>query len=59
MRAHMNEKPHSAEPKPGALERELRAVLRVKHYSVKTEESYVEWYRSIHDTGARKNRDKI
>jgi site-specific recombinase XerD len=45
MRAHMNEKPHSAEPKPGALERELRAVLRVKHYSVKTEESYVGWYR--------------
>lgn len=45
MRAHMNEKPHSEEPKPGALERELRAVLRVKHYSVKTEESYVGWYR--------------
>jgi site-specific recombinase XerD len=45
MHAHMNEDPHSEESKPGALERELRAVLRVKHYSVKTEESYVGWYR--------------
>lgn len=33
------------EPKPGQLEGDLRGVLRKLHYSLKTEESYIGWYR--------------
>jgi hypothetical protein len=31
--------------KPERLENRLRGALRRKHYSMKTEESYVGWYR--------------
>jgi integron integrase len=32
-------------PRPGGLEERLRGVLRKKQYSLKTEETYVGWYR--------------
>ena len=33
------------QPRPGGLEGQLRGVLRKKQYSIKTEETYVGWYR--------------
>lgn len=33
------------QPRPGGLEEQLRGVLRKKQYSIKTEETYVGWYR--------------
>ena len=35
----------SGAPRPGRLEEEFRGVLRKMHYSSKTEESYLGWYR--------------
>lgn len=32
-------------PRPGALEQQIRDLLRKKQYSLKTEQSYIGWYR--------------
>jgi integron integrase len=41
----VNQQPAGA--RPGQLEAELRAVLRKLHYSFRTEETYVGWYRQF------------
>ena len=33
--------------RPGELEERMRGVLRKKHYSLRTEETYVGWYRDF------------
>ena len=47
-----------AEARPPRLLEQLRNVLRVKHYSIRTERAYVEWVRRfVHFTGMRHPRD--
>ncbi len=40
-----NESAETITPNPMKLEEQLRRAIRVKHYSLKTEETYVGWYR--------------
>ena len=46
--------------RPGQLEEELRGVLRKLPYSLRTEETYVGWYRRyVHWHGKKHPRGKL
>jgi hypothetical protein len=54
----MTRPPGDGPPAPSRLLGQLRAVMRLRHYSIRTEAAYVGWVRRyIHFHGLRHPRD--